>query len=438
MYRKVINTLAILKERGFIKQCTGGEGEDLEKLMSHSKITYYIGFDPTADSLHVGSLVPIMAIAHLQQDGHIPIVIIGGGTTMIGDPSGKTEMRRIMTQDEIETNGGKILEQLKRYIEFGNSENSENAGIFLNNAEWLLDLNYIEFMRDIGRYFKVNEMIKNETYRQRLEREEGLSFIEFNYQLLQAYDFLILFDKYNCVLQMGGDDQWGNILAGIDLVRRTRFQNVCGLTFPLLTTARGQKMGKTESGTIWLDSNKTSPYEFYQYWINTDDRDVIKFLALFTFLPMDEIDELKKLTGEDIRKAKEILAYEVTKLAHSEMEAKKAQESSKVLFAKNSGGDLSAVPTTVMNRERFVNGISVIDLFFETSLITTKTAARRLIEQGGAYVNGKKITINMIVTEDYLENNILLLRSGKKNYHQIIVTEDTMKPCGEIKHHAVD
>jgi len=417
----VINKLDVLKERGFVKQCT--DEEELEKLMSHSKITYYAGFDPTADSLHVGSLVPIMALSHLQQAGNIPIAIIGGGTTMIGDPSGKTEMRRIMTQDEIETNGVKILEQISRYVEFG-----DGAGIFLNNTEWLLDLKYIEFLRDIGRYFKVNEMIKNEAYRQRLEREEGLSFIEFNYQLLQAYDFLVLFDRYNCVLQVGGDDQWGNILAGIDLVRRTRQQTVYGLTFPLLTTARGQKMGKTESGTIWLDGNKTSPYEFYQYWINTDDRDVSKFLALFTFLSVNELNELNKLTGEDLRKAKKILAYEVTKLAHGETEAKKAQESSKVLFAKNSGGDLSAVPTTVMKRERFTNGVSVIDLFFETDLVHTKTAARRLIEQGGAYINnGKKVVIDMIVTEEHLENNALLLRSGKKNYHRIVVVQDKVE-----------
>ena len=402
-----------LKERGFIQQCTNETA--IEKAATTEKIAFYAGFDPTADSLHVGSLVPIMAMVHLQKAGHIPIAIIGGGTAMVGDPSGKTEMRKILKREEIKTNGVKILTQLKRYLNL----DGEN-GIFVDNAEWLLDLKYIEFLRDIGRHFKVNEMIKMEAYKQRLEREEGLSFIEFNYQLLQAYDFLVLFDRYKCILQAGGDDQWGNILAGTDLVRKLRNESVYGLTFPLLTTARGQKMGKTEKGTIWLDANKTSPYEFYQYWINTDDRDVIRFLLFFTFLPLEEIDQMEKLKNEELRQAKETLAFEATKITHGEEEAQRAKSASKAAFAK-SGDDLSAMSTTKIPHVRLTAGILVADLFCETGLTPTKTAARRLIEQGGAYINDEKIvSVNTRITDEVLKNNSLILRCGKKKYHRII------------------
>lgn len=408
------NIIHTLKERGFIQQCTNESA--LENATTSGKIAYYAGFDPTADSLHIGSLVPIMAMAHLQKAGHIPIAIIGGGTAMVGDPSGKTEMRRIMTREEIVVNGGKILDQLKRYLNL----DREN-GIFVDNAEWLLDLKYIEFLRDIGRYFKVNEMIRMEAYRQRLEREEGLSFIEFNYQLLQAYDFLVLFDRYKCVLQAGGDDQWGNILAGIDLVRKLRGESVYGLTFPLLTTARGQKMGKTEKGTIWLDATKTSPYEFYQYWINTDDRDVIRFLLFFTFLPLDKIKDMEKLKNEELRQAKEVLAFEATKITHGEEAAQKARSASKTAFAKG-GDDFSAIPTTRIPRARFSVGIPIVDLLCETGLTATKTVARRLIEQGGAYINDKKIaSVNERVIIEMVKNSSLILRYGKKKYHRIIV-----------------
>lgn len=271
-----MNALSMLKERGFVQQCS--DEDMLFKTLADPGVVFYAGFDPTADSLHIGSLVPIMAMAHLQRAGHVPIGLIGGGTTLIGDPSGKTEMRKFLSREEIEQNGRGILSQLKRYLKL-----EGDKGMFVNNADWLVDLNYIQFLRDIGRYFKVNEMIRAEAYRQRLEREEGLSFIEFNYQLLQAYDYLVLHDRHACHLQIGGDDQWGNILAGKDLIRRMRNADVHALTFPLITTARGQKMGKTEAGAIWLDASKTSPYEFYQYWINVDDRDVGRFLALFTF-----------------------------------------------------------------------------------------------------------------------------------------------------------
>lgn len=407
------NVINVLKERGFIKQCTNES--ELEKLITNGKIAYYAGFDPTADSLHIGSLVPIMAMAHLQKAGHIPIAIIGGGTAMVGDPSGKTEMRKILKREEIEISGIKILTQLKRYLHLDGKN-----GFFVDNSEWLLDLKYVEFLRDIGRYFKVNEMIRMEAYRQRLEREEGLSFIEFNYQLLQAYDFLVLFDRYKCVLQTGGDDQWGNILAGADLVRKLRNEDVHGLTFPLLTTARGQKMGKTEKGTIWLDANKTSPYEFYQYWINTDDRDVIRFMLFFTFLSLDEVKRMEKLNNEDLRLAKEILAFEATKITHGEEEAQKVRSASRSVFAK-CGDDFSAMPTTKISRTRLNIGILIVDLFCESGLTATKAAARRLIEQGGAYINDEKIaSVNTLISDRLLRNDSLILRYGKKKYHRII------------------
>ena len=303
------NVFEALNERGFIKQTTNSE--QVARLLGEEQVTYYVGFDPTAPSLHVGSLVPIMAMAHLQHAGHKPIAIIGGGTTMIGDPTDKTEMRPMLSEEQISTNSKGILTQLQRYLNLddaiANNEESQTAskaGRFLNNADWLLSVNYIEFLRDIGKHFRVNEMIKAEGYRQRLERELGLSFLEFNYQLLQAYDYLCLFQEYGCRLQLGGDDQWGNILAGVDLVRRVEGERVHAVTFPLLTTASGAKMGKTASGAVWLDAERTSPYEFYQYWINVDDRDVFRFLAYFTFLPMDEIRHLGNLEDEAIREAK--------------------------------------------------------------------------------------------------------------------------------------
>lgn len=403
-----------LKERGFIQQCTNAH--KLARLLSKKNISYYVGFDATADSFHVGSLVPIMAMMHLQQAGHTPIAIIGGGTTMIGDPSGKTTMRQLLLRETIETNGHKLLSQLKRYLDF-----SDERGIFMNNADWLMPLNYIEFLRDIGRHFRVNEMIKAEAYRQRLEREEGLSFIEFNYQLLQAYDFLYLFRQYDCVLQLGGDDQWGNILAGVDLVRRLEGESVHALTFPLLTTATGEKMGKTATGAIWLDANRTSPYEFYQYWVNIDDRDVERFLACFTLLPIGEVRRLGRLKGESIREAKRVLAYEVTKLAHGETEAKNARNASHAAFG-DGGIDISAIPTATIDGERLSGGITIVDLFCEVGLGSSKSAVRRLIQQGGAYLNGKQITnVEALVTNEHLDENVLLLRHGKKQFRRVVI-----------------
>ena len=408
------NVFEILKERGFIQQCTNAN--EIARLVSEEQITYYVGFDATANSFHAGSLVPIMAMVHLQRAGHSPIAIIGGGTTMIGDPSGKTTMRQLLLRETIEANGHGLLSQLKRYLDFG-----DEGGTFLNNADWLLPLSYIEFLRDIGRHFRVNEMIRSEAYRQRLEREEGLSFIEFNYQLLQAYDFLHLFRQHDCVLQLGGDDQWGNILAGVDLVRRLEGKTVHALTFPLLTTATGEKMGKTATGAVWLDASRTSPYEFYQYWINIDDRDVDRFLACFTLLPLAEIKRLGELKNESIREAKEVLAYEVTKLAHGETEAEHARNASHAVFG-DRGIDLSAIPTTTIDSDRLTVGIPIVDLFCEVGLGSSKSAVRRLIQQGGAYLNGKQVKeTDAVVTEKHLDNGTLLLRHGKKHFRRVAI-----------------
>ncbi len=421
----MIDVFEQLSERGFVKQCT--DDVALRAVLQYSQVTFYAGFDPTADSLHVGSLMPIMAMAHLQRAGHIPIAIIGGGTTMIGDPSGKTEARRLMSLEEIKSNGDCILAQLQRYLALG-----EASGMFINNADWLLSLKYIDFLRDIGRYFKVNEMIRVEAYRQRLEREEGLSFIEFNYQLLQAYDFLVLFDRHHCLLQVGGDDQWSNILAGSDLIRRTRRAPAFGLTFPLLATALGQKMGKTESGTIWLDAKKTSPYDFYQYWINTHDDDVERFLTFFTFLPMNNVQDLVKVKGAELRQAKQVLAFEVTKLAHGEAEAEKAKATAQAAFAPQTSGDLSQLPTIVIAADRLATGLSLVEMMAEHKIATSRGDARRLIEQGGISINGIAIdSCDAVLNDSFLQNGMILLRRGKKNFYRIVTDPTLAIPEGE-------
>ena len=418
-----------LNERGFIKQIT--HPEQVARLLAEEQITYYVGFDPTAPSLHIGSLVPIMAMAHLQRAGHKPIAIIGGGTTMIGDPTDKTEMRPMLSAEQISDNAKGILAQLQRYLNLDNqkaestdAQTASETGKFLNNADWLLSVNYIEFLRDIGKHFRVNEMIRAEGYRQRLERELGLSFLEFNYQLLQAYDYLYLFQEYGCRLQLGGDDQWGNILAGVDLIRRIEGERVHAVTFPLLTTATGAKMGKTAGGAVWLDAEQTSPYEFYQYWINVHDRDVSRFLAYFTFLPMDEVRRLGNLEHEAIREAKAVLAYEVTRLAHGKAEADKAQVASRAAFG---GGNLSdaEMPMTSIAADRLDSGIPIMTLFHEVGLANSRSEARRLIQQGGAYINEKQYrAIDMVIGSDLLEENALLLRAGKKRYHRIVLKEN--------------
>jgi tyrosyl-tRNA synthetase len=354
-----------------------------------------------------------MALMHMQRCGHRPVVLLGGGTAMIGDPSGKNEMRRILSREEIEENAGKIKQQFSRYLDF-----ADGKALMLNNAEWLLSLNYIAFLRDIGRHFSVNRMIASESYKVRLET--GLNFIEFNYMLLQSYDFLHLYREHGCVLQMGGNDQWGNIVAGMDLVRRVTGGTVYGMTFPLITTAAGQKMGKTESGAVWLDAEKTSPYEYYQYWINTDDRDVERFLLLFTMLPVAEIKEYTSQQGNSLQKAKEILAFEAASITHGLDAATKAQESARSIFY-GEGSDIDSLPATPIARERLQQGIAAYVLFEEADLCASRAEARRLIQEGGAYINGKRVqSFDEMVGEADFKAGALILRAGKKRYHRIV------------------
>jgi tyrosyl-tRNA synthetase len=410
-------------ERGFIEKVT--DEEKVPEILK-GKVTCYIGFDPTASSFHVGSLVPIMSLAHMQRHGHQPIALVGGGTGLVGDPSGKDEMRQILTYDEIAKNAEAQREQFSRFLDF-----SEDRALLLNNADWLTKLNYIDFLRDIGVHFSVNRMLATESVKIRLET--GLSFIEFNYQLLQAYDFWYLFKHHNCLIQMGGSDQWGNIVAGIDLIRRLEGKQAYGITFPLIMTADGKKMGKTEKGAVWLDSQRTSPYEYYQFWINTDDRDVERFLALFTFLPMEEIDEkYGKLEGADLRKAKEALAYEATKIVHGEEEAEKAKNTSRGVFviphikfhgegSQATEPEEDSLPTTSIDKIKIAEGIPVFKLFETAGLCASGSEARRLIEQGGAYINNKKVNKfdELIKEKDFDSNRSVLLRVGKKKYHRI-------------------
>ncbi len=402
-----------LSERGFIQQVSNEAV--LSKKLAEEKVTCYIGFDPTADSLHAGSMVPIMALAHMQRFGHKPIAILGGGTTMVGDPSGKTEMRKMLTREQIIANGEKIKQQLARFLDFETGQ-----AIFIDNADWLLDLNYIDFLRDVGRHFSVNRMLAADAYKIRLET--GLSFIEFNYQVLQAYDYLTLYRRYGCTLQMGGNDQWGNILAGIDLIRRIESAEVEAITFPLLTTAGGQKMGKTAAGAVWLDAEKFPPYDFYQYWVNVDDRDVGRFLKYFTFLPLDEIKKLESLQGADLREAKAILAYEATKNVHGEAAAQQARQATQALFGDGASSD--AVPQIAMPSEKFQQGLGVIDLFVAAGLANSKSEARRLIAQGGAYVQGRRIdSIEEKIGLNDFQERAILLRAGKKRYQKVILAD---------------
>ncbi|RKX92603.1 MAG: tyrosine--tRNA ligase [Spirochaetes bacterium] len=411
------NGLDVLKERGFVKQCT--DFDKLDECMSKEQISFYVGVDPTGKSLHVGHMVPLFAMAHLQRAGHRPLAVVGGGTALIGDPSGKTEMRKIQSVEQIQQNADSIKKQLGRIIDF-----SDDKALLLNNYEWLGNLNYIEFLRDIGRHFSVNRMLSFETYKMRLET--GLSFIEFNYQLLQSYDFLVLNQEYNCKLQIGGDDQWGNIVAGVDLTRRVEGNEVYGLTFPLVTRADGKKMGKTEKGAVFLDPDMFSPYEYFQYWRNVADADVEKFLMLFTFLPAEEVKELGKLKDKEINRAKEVLAYEQTKIIHGEEAAGKAKEAARSAFSAAGAAvqDKSAIPSIELKREELEKGINVMDLFSLTELCSSKSEARRLVSQGGASVNGNKITdINTTVDTSYEEEGELLLKAGKKRYFRVLINE---------------
>ncbi len=407
------NTYDILKERGFVRQVT--DEETVRGTFAKGKVTAYVGFDPTADSLHVGNLLGLMALAQIQRGGHRPLAIIGDGTAMIGDPSGKTEMRQMLDKERILANGEEIKKQIERYFEIDGKK-----GLAIHNATWLLALNYIDFLRQIGKYFSVNRMLSAEAYKIRMEA--GLSFLEFNYQVTQAYDFLVLFQQHGCTLQLGGDDQWGNIIAGADLVRRVEAAQVDGITWPLLTTAAGEKMGKTASGAVWLDPEKTSPYEFYQFWINTDDRDVARFLAFYTFLPMQEIRKLSQLQGADIRKAKEILAYEATKISHGAAEAEKARSASRAAFGGGEHDDLAGMPSAALPQSRLNGGILAVDIFAEVGLVSSKGQARRLVQQGGAYVNQDKVeSITSELTATDIIDGAIILRAGKKRYFRLVI-----------------
>ncbi|MFV3013061.1 tyrosine--tRNA ligase [Clostridium botulinum] len=404
------NVYDILKERGYIKQLT--HEEEIRELLGKEKISFYIGFDPTADSLHVGHFLQMMVMAHMQKAGHRPIALVGGGTGMIGDPTGKTDMRKMMTKEQIEYNCNCFKKQLAKIIDF-----SEDKAIMVNNADWLLNLNYIEFLREIGVHFSVNKMLTAECFKSRLEK--GLSFLEFNYMLMQGYDFLELNRKYNCVMELGGDDQWSNILAGVDLIRRKESKSAYGMTFTLLTNSEGKKMGKTESGALWLDPEKTSPYEFYQYWRNVADADVEKCLRLITFLPMDEVRRLSSLEGAEINEAKRVLAFEVTKLIHGEEEAQKAKVAAEALFGGNAK-DLGNMPTAYIDKDDLNN--SLVDLLAKCEILPSKSEARRLIKQGGLYVNDEKVTdINLVLTEEHVTEDGIMIRRGKKNFNRIVV-----------------
>lgn len=406
-----VNVFDILKERGFIQQVT--HEEELRELLGKESVTFYIGFDPTADSLHVGHFVQMIVMAHMQRAGHRPIALLGGGTTMVGDPSGRTDMRQMLTQEEINNNAEKFKVQFQRLIDF-----NDDKAIMDNNSNWLLDLNYVNFLREIGVHFSVNRMLTAECYKSRLER--GLTFIEFNYMLMQSYDFLELYRRYGCKLQMGGDDQWSNIISGVDLVRRVESADVFGMTFTLLTTNDGRKMGKTQAGAVWLDPDKTSPFDFYQYWRNIDDADVEKCLSLLTFLPMDEVRRLGSLPGNKINEAKKVLAFEVTKLVHGEEEALKAQNAAEALFG--SGGDIDLVPSTEIDKEQIGKGMNIIDMLVLTELVPSKGEGRRLINQGGLLLNDEKIeSIEYMVTGNDIIDSSLMLKKGKKTYHRVII-----------------
>lgn len=404
------NVYDVLKERGLIAQTT--HEEEIRELLGKEKVTFYIGFDPTADSLHVGHFLQMVVMKHMQDAGHRPIALVGGGTGHIGDPSGRTDMRQMMTTETINHNCERFKEQLSRIIDF-----SDGKAIMVNNADWLLDLNYVDFIRDIGSCFSVNKMLTAECFKQRLEK--GLSFLEFNYMLMQSYDFLMLNRKYNCKIELGGDDQWSNILGGIDLCRRKDQTQVYGMTFTLLTTSEGKKMGKTAKGALWLDAQKCSPFDFYQYWVNVQDNDVINCLKLITFVPMEEIHEMEKWEGADLNKAKKRLAFEVTKLVHGEEEAIKARDAAEAIFA--NGGVSADMPTSEVTADD-IRDMTILDLLMKVKLIPSKGEGRRLIQQNGLSVNDQKVTDpNMAVTADLFANDGLIAKKGKKVYHRIVL-----------------
>lgn len=403
------SVLDTLIERGFIKQFT--HEEEIKELLEKEKITFYIGFDPTADSLHVGHFLALMLMSHMQKAGHRPIVLMGGGTAMIGDPTGKTDMRKMLTKVDIEHNVNCIKSQVGRFIDF-----SDGKAILANNADWLMDLNYINFLREVGVHFSVNRMLTAECYKQRLEK--GLTFLEFNYMLMQGYDFLELNKKYDCVMELGGDDQWSNMISGVELIRRKESRPAFAMTCTLLTNSEGKKMGKTESGAVWLDPEKTTPYDFYQYWRNVADSDVEKCLSLLTFIPMEEVRRLGSLKDSAINEAKKVLAFEVTKLVHGEEEAKKAQEASDALFS--GGKDMSNVPTVSIAKDMI--GDTLLEVLAYTKIIPSKSEGRRLIQQGGIVVNDEKVSdVNAVISQENFKDGNVLVKRGKKKFYKIVI-----------------
>ncbi len=399
-----------LKARGLVAQTTNEE--KVRQLLDETKTTFYIGFDPTADSLHVGHFVAMVVMAHMQKHGHRPIALFGGGTGMIGDPSGKTDMRKMLTREEIAHNISRFVSQMSILIDF-----SDGKAIMANNGDWLLDLNYVDFLRDVGVHFSVNRMLAAECYKQRLER--GLSFFEMNYMVMQSYDFLVLNRKYDCQLQLGGDDQWSNIIGGVELIRRSEQKEAYGMTFNLLLKSDGKKMGKTENGAVWLDPEKTSPYDFYQYWRNVDDADVVHCLKMLTFVPLEEIAVYESMSGSELNRAKELLAYELTKMIHGADEAEKAQAAARALFG--GGNDLSSMPTTALASADLPNGeIGLLDLMLKAGLIPSKGEGRRLIQQGGVSIDDQKISDPAyILRPANFKDSYCILKKGKKVYHKI-------------------
>ena len=401
-----------LQARGLLAQLT--DAEEIRELINNGKATFYIGFDPTADSLHVGHFMALCLMKRLQEAGNKPIALIGGGTAMIGDPSGRTDMRSMMTKETIEHNCECFKKQMSRFIDF-----SEGKALMVNNADWLLDLNYVEFIREVGACFSVNNMLRAECYKQRMEK--GLSFLEFNYMIMQSYDFLELYKRYGCNMQFGGDDQWSNMLGGTDLIRRKLSKDAYAMTITLLMNSEGKKMGKTQKGAVWLDPNKTTPFEFYQYWRNVDDADVLKCLRMLTFLPLEKIDEMDGWEGSQLNEAKDILAYELTSLVHGEEEAGKAKEASKALFA--GGGSSENMPTATLTDDQFVNGsIDILGVMVAAGMASSRSEARRAVEQGGVSVKGEKVTdIKASYTKDIIGAEEFIVKKGKKSFKKIVV-----------------
>ena len=402
-----------LKARGLIAQVT--DEDEIKEIVNNGKATFYIGFDPTADSLHVGHFMALCLMKRLQMAGNRPIALLGGGTGMIGDPSGRTDMRQMLTKETIQHNIDCFKKQMERFIDF-----SDGKALMVNNAEWLMNLNYVELLREVGAHFSVNRMLTAECYKQRMER--GLSFLEFNYMIMQSYDFYMLYQKYGCNMQFGGDDQWSNMLGGTELIRRKLGKDAYAMTITLLLNSEGKKMGKTQSGAVWLDPNKTSPFDFYQYWRNVDDADVIKCMKLLTFLPLEEIQEMEKWEGSQLNKAKEILAFQLTELVHGTEEAKKAEAGAKALFA--GGADTEHMPTTELAAEDFdeEGNIDLISLLVKSALVTTRSEGRRAIEQGGVSVDGEKVTdIRHVLSKDALTGDGIVLKRGKKKFNKVFV-----------------